>query len=126
MSKNVRIFLKKIFSEEYQFRITIFVKYFFDNFKIEQLFSLNHLQHFATFDLFFFVKMKLVSTVWVSTSLSKSGYSQRHLMYNDFDSSSSRFETNKAVNDFAFLLKLQYVQETQYMWGNAEFVQWNY
>ena len=30
--------------------------------------------HFATFD--FFVKMKLVSTVWVSTSLSESGYSQ--------------------------------------------------
>ena len=29
-------------------------------------------KHFATFD--FFVKMKLVSTVWVSTSLSKSGY----------------------------------------------------
>ena len=28
--------------------------------------------HFATFD--FFVKMKLVSTMWVSTSLSKSGY----------------------------------------------------
>ena len=31
-------------------------------------------KHFATFD--FFVKMKLVSTVWVSTSLSKSGESQ--------------------------------------------------
>ena len=48
------------------------------NFKIEQLLSLNH---FATFCniWFFFVKMKLVSTVWVSTSLSKSGYSQRHL-----------------------------------------------
>ena len=30
--------------------------------------------HFATFD--FFVKMKLVSTVWASTSLSKSGYSE--------------------------------------------------
>ena len=29
-------------------------------------------KHFATFD--FFVKMKRVSTVWVSTSLSKSGY----------------------------------------------------
>ena len=29
-------------------------------------------KHLATFD--FFVKMKLVSTVWVSTSLSKSGY----------------------------------------------------
>ena len=31
-------------------------------------------EHFATFD--FFVKMKLVSTVWVSMSLSKSGYFQ--------------------------------------------------
>ena len=30
--------------------------------------------HFATFD--FFVKTKLVSTVWVSTSLSTFGYSQ--------------------------------------------------
>ena len=37
---------------------------------------------FATFD-FFLKKMKLVSTVWVSTSLSKSGYSQgiRQLKY---------------------------------------------
>ena len=31
-------------------------------------------KHFARFD--FFVKKKLVSTVWVSTSLSKSGYPQ--------------------------------------------------
>ena len=29
MSKNVRIFLKKIFIEEYQFRTTFFVKYIF-------------------------------------------------------------------------------------------------
>ena len=32
-------------------------------------------KHFATFN--FFVRIKLVSTVWVSTSLSKSGYKPR-------------------------------------------------
>ena len=41
MSKNFRIFLKKIFIEEYQFRTTFFVKYIFENFKIEQLLFLK-------------------------------------------------------------------------------------
>ena len=46
--------------------------------KLLRLCAISALQiskkHFATFD--FFVKMKLVSTVWVSTSLSKLGYYQ--------------------------------------------------
>ena len=41
MSKNVRIFLKKNFIEEYQFRTTFVVKYIFDNFKIERLLLLK-------------------------------------------------------------------------------------
>ena len=44
--------------------------------KLLRLCAISALQmsktHFATFD--FFVKMKLVLTVWVSTSLSKFGY----------------------------------------------------
>ena len=49
-----------------------------DFYKLLRLCAISVLQiskkHFATFD--FFVKTKLVLTVWVSTSLSKFGYSQ--------------------------------------------------
>ena len=64
MSKNVRIFLNKIFPK--------MTSNFWRHCAISAL-KISK-KHFATFD--FLVKMKLVSTVHKSTSLSKSGYSQ--------------------------------------------------
>ena len=67
MSKNVRIFLKNIFIEEYQFRTT-----FFDNFKIED---------------FLFLKLglpKMTSNFWRHSAISSIKMSKKHFVKFDF------------------------------------------
>ena len=65
--------------------------------KLLRLCAISALQiskkHFAMFDIF--VRMKLVLTVWVSTSLSKFGYSQSPLL-------------TRALDDLAFLPHLEF------------------
>ena len=66
-------------------------------------------KHFATFD--FFVKMKLVSTVWVSTSLSKSGYSQFQLHWAHIFKHSWRYWGNWRL--FTFLRNCKLLAKTR-------------
>ena len=65
-------------SKKLIFQLRQFSTFFHENF-MDRLCAISALQitkrQFATFD--FFVKIMLVSTVWVSMSLSKSGYSER-------------------------------------------------